>query len=49
MKEALLCRAKATGAPSVKGRATKVSKVGGGCPRPGRPIRKYQTRTATLN
>ena len=28
MKEALLSRAKVTGAPSAKGRATKVSKVG---------------------
>src|SRR6218665_2277539 len=30
MKEALLSRAKVTGAPSAKGRATKVSKVGRG-------------------
>ena len=35
MKEALLSRAKVTGAPSAKGRATKISKVG----------REYQTRT----
>ena len=30
MKEALLSRAKVTGAPSAKGRAIKVSKVGRG-------------------
>ena len=32
MKEALLSRAKVTGAPSAKGGATKVGKVGRGLP-----------------
>ena len=32
MKETLLSRAKVTGGPSAKGRATKVSKVGRGLP-----------------
>ena len=30
MKEVQVCRAKVTGAPSAKGRATKISKVGRG-------------------
>src|SRR6218665_2271831 len=49
MKEALLSRAKVTGALSAKGRAaraTKVGKVGRGLPYYNR---EYQTRTATLN
>src|SRR6218665_2453468 len=37
MKEALLNRAKVAGAPSAKGRATKVSKVGRGLPYSGVP------------